>query len=261
MSLDSNGYVIIHDVIAEPACQQIGETVLSKLRGDRKSAIEASHQPSLRELVGGRNLLSLWDGWSRVTNHPHVAELVRQYVGKDAGLVRGLYFDKPPGQGWSLALHRDLTIAVAEHPPSPAPFSKPTRKADVPHVEATTPLLGRMLTLRLHLDEMGDSNGPLVVIPGSHRDLDANQSAPPKTIHCGAGDVFAMRPLLLHGSRASDPSTHLHRRVLHLEIAPTRELPGAYRWHHFEPLFENAGFTEMSGIDGRQIDGSISDAS
>jgi ectoine hydroxylase-related dioxygenase (phytanoyl-CoA dioxygenase family) len=148
-----------------------------------------------------------------------------------------LYFDKPPGQSWSLSLHRDRTIAVAEHHQPPAPFAKPTVKAGVPHVEASQQLLQRMLTLRLHLDPMNDQNGPLVVIPGSHTNSsDRPEDGEITTIHCNAGDVFVMRPLLSHGSRAAQPNTTLHRRVLHLELAADAQLPPPYRWHHFEPI-------------------------
>jgi len=148
-------------------------------------------------------------------------------------LVRILYFDKPPGQGWSLSLHRDKTIAVAQHHVPAEPFAKPTVKADVPHVEATEELLQTMLTLRIHLDPMCDANGPLVVVPGSHHDLSKTCDQASVPIHCGGGDVFVMRPLLLHGSRAPWPETKLHRRVVHLEVAPSETLPSPYRWNKF----------------------------
>ncbi|MCP4887342.1 phytanoyl-CoA dioxygenase family protein [Rubripirellula sp.] len=245
MSLDNAGYTIVDSVIAGGACKSIADQVLAALRQDHQSSIESErstegrlgHQRKSSSVVGGRNLLSLWSDWRQVTEEPRINELILQSVGNQAGLVRGLYFDKPPGKGWALAMHRDLTIAVAAHQESASPFSKPTRKGGVPHVEATPELLSTMLTLRVHLDPMVEDNGPLVVIPGSHRELGSHSSAVPKTIHCGAGDVFVMRPLLIHGSRACDPNTTLHRRVIHLEIAPSDQLPSGYRWHQFEPLF------------------------
>jgi hypothetical protein len=41
-------------------------------------------------------------------------------------------------------------------------------KVGVPHVEAPEWLLEKMLTMRLHLDDMTEENGPLKVLPGSH---------------------------------------------------------------------------------------------
>jgi ectoine hydroxylase-related dioxygenase (phytanoyl-CoA dioxygenase family) len=82
-----------------------------------------------------------------------------------------------------------------------------------------------MVTLRLHLDDCDESNGPLRVIPGSHRlgRLDAidivKVRSNQKEVACSmkAGDALLMRPLLLHASsEASDP---VHRRVIHLEYA------------------------------------------
>jgi hypothetical protein len=45
----------------------------------------------------------------------------------------------------------------------------PTVKAGIPHLVAPQWLLERMLTIRVHLDEVTHENGPLVVQPGSHR--------------------------------------------------------------------------------------------
>jgi len=237
MNLERDGYTVIAGVISADQCQTISAQVNETLNEDRAAAIHGSGQPAARRaVVGGRNLLAIWQDWQPIVQHPAVAEMIRHSVGPTAGLVRGLYFDKPPGQGWALALHRDRTIAVAEHCDPPQPFSKPTRKSGVPHVEATRELLASMLTIRLHLDPMGDQNGPLVVIPGSHRDID-DETADSVEIHCQRGDLFVMRPLLVHGSRTSDPDTETHRRVIHLEIAPTEHLPGDYRWHQFEAVF------------------------
>lgn len=225
-----DGYAIIPQVVSAHEAKSIASEIAAVFRSQSEGAIEATRGG----LVGGRNLLALWDGWRRVTDQPAVARLIRDQVGPQAGLVRILYFDKPPGNSWSLSLHRDKTIAVDRHHDPPTPFAKPTRKAGVPHVEATDSLLRSMLTLRLHLDAMCQQNGPLVVAPGSHHVSQSPERAA-LPIHCDAGDLFVMRPLLLHGSRASSPDTTMHRRVVHLELAPSEELPGPYRWHRFVP--------------------------
>ena len=192
-----------------------------------------------RTVVGGRNLQLVWDGWRDIVADPRVQSLIRAAVGPDAGLVRILYFDKPPGSGWSLALHRDRTIAVAEHVDPLEPFGKPTRKAGVPHVEADEALLQQMLTLRLHVDPMHQSNGPVIVLPGSHRiddeDCDHDQA---HEVQTGAGDLFVMRPLISHGSRAPADDCPDHRRVIHLEIAPDSILPGACEWFCFTRVLD-----------------------
>ena len=42
-------------------------------------------------------------------------------------------------------------------------------KGDVPHVQPPVELLGKMLTIRLHLDDADETNGALRVLAGSHR--------------------------------------------------------------------------------------------
>lgn len=226
--VDCNGCTILRQVLSRYDGQQMIAEIAEAMQSRQGDAIAAGQG----RVVGGRNLLSLWSGWRRIVQQESVKSLIHATLGSDAGVVRILYFDKPPGEGWSLAMHKDRTIAVKQHVDPPAPFAKPTKKAGVPHVEATEELLRSMLTLRLHLDPMHDDNGPLVVVPGSHA---GESDLPIETIHCGAGDVFVMRPLLSHGSRAANPETTDHRRVVHLELAPSSELPGEYEWHQFVP--------------------------
>ncbi|HYH64656.1 MAG TPA: phytanoyl-CoA dioxygenase family protein, partial [Urbifossiella sp.] len=158
-------------------------------------------------------------------------------LGPGAGVVRGLFFDKPPGHGWALAWHKDFTVAVRAHGPL-GRFRKPTTKAGIPHLEAPTELLSRMLTARVHLDDMSDENGPLRVVPGSHRfDRTAeDEPRPPVVVRCRAGDVLLMRPLLTHASGHSEPGTAMHRRIVHLECAPAGQLADGYEWREFWSL-------------------------
>ncbi len=153
-------------------------------------------------------------------------------LGEEFGLTRGLYFDKPPERTWALPWHQDLTIAVADHKMPSREFTKPTRKAGIPHVEAPVWLLERMLTARIHLDRVTDENGPLKVLAGSHRNgkTFSCQASAMQTIYAEPGDVLLMRPLLAHSSRKSNPGTQEHRRILHLEFAGCRALPDGYQW-------------------------------
>jgi ectoine hydroxylase-related dioxygenase (phytanoyl-CoA dioxygenase family) len=152
-------------------------------------------------------------------------------------VVRVLFFDKPPGHSWALPWHKDYNIAVREHRGGDV-FTKPTKKAGVPHVIAPAELLKTMLTARLHLDAMTTANGPLRVIPGSHRHYAMGEDGlrQPVTVYCGAGDVLLMRPLLTHSSSHSKTDAGLHRRIVHFECAASPELPDGYRWHDFRPL-------------------------
>ena len=190
-------------------------------------------------IFAGRNLLSLFAPARTMWRRSPLLELLSEVLGSDAGLVRGLYFDKPPERTWSLPWHKDMTLAVRDHTVVSTAFSKPTLKAGVPHVEGSLEVLERMLTLRIHLDEVTDENGPLLVLPGSHHTGKAS-AAPDesvRTILAQRGDVLAIRPLVAHRSISSLPGTTRHRRILHLEFSGIRELPDGVAWHDFVPVF------------------------
>ena len=155
-----------------------------RLQGNRP---ERRHRRT-RENLG----LRLWPGAIELLRWAPLAAVLADMLGGAAGVVRGLFFDKPPGAAWSLPWHRDMTIAVKRHG-NLERFRKPTVKSGVPHVEATIELLSTMLTARVHLDAVTMHNGPLQVVPGSHR-LDA-APLPVERILCSAGDVLLMRPL------------------------------------------------------------------
>ena len=171
-----------------------------------------------------------WAGW------PGLLVAVRAALGPDSGLVRILFFDKPPERTWGLPWHQDLTIAVDRHRPSER-FVKPTMKSGVPHVEAPTELLERMLTARLHLDPVDGENGPLRLRVGSHREgKGLHDGETVWTAHAAAGDVVLMRPLVAHASGKSAPHTTRHRRILHFEFAADPSPGDGFEWRKFVPL-------------------------
>jgi ectoine hydroxylase-related dioxygenase (phytanoyl-CoA dioxygenase family) len=91
-----------------------------------------------------------------------------------------------------------------------------------------------MLAIRIHLDDCNADNGPLRVVPGSHKhgflsDRPIQDWPKSGAVTCVAsrGDAILMRPLLLHGSSpATVPGS---RRVIHLEFA-AEELPNGTEW-------------------------------
>jgi len=163
-------------------------------------------------------------------------QLAEMVLGPNPVAVRALVFDKRPGANWKVSWHQDLTIAVKERREL-AGFGSWTTKAGIPHVQPPSTVLDRMLTLRLHLDPCGPDNGPVRVMPGSHRHgrVSAGQideyRAGQGFFECVAqrGDVLAMRPLLLHASSAA--TSPAHRRVIHIEYAAFDALPTELEWH------------------------------
>ena len=233
--MDEDGFALVPEVFSAVEV----ETMLRELH--RALDDSAGHDPAVLGQRGGiygaRNLLRLWPRAATVWHRPPLPDLLEALLGPDYGLVRGLFFDKPPEHSWSLPWHKDLTIAVRDNHRPSRHFEHPTRKAGVPHVEAPVELLEAMATVRIHLDEVTDENGPLLVLPGSHRtgrELSL-EGGVPQRVHVGRGGVLVMRPLLAHSSVNADPQTRQHRRIVHLEFAGRRELPDGYQWHDFLP--------------------------
>jgi hypothetical protein len=232
--LAKDGFDIVGGVVAADECRRFAAEIQAALQAcDDQSA---SLRRANGTIYGARNLLDQYPPARKLWRRPPIVELLSSVLGPTFGLVRGLYFDKPPHGSWSLPWHRDLTIAVQEHGPIGGAFRNPTTKAGVPHVEAPDEVLHQMLTLRIHLDAATPENGPLQVVPGSHTSRDANPTCEPVPILVGAGDVLAMRPLLVHCSGESQAGCTIHRRVVHLEFAASPTLPDGYQWRQFFPV-------------------------
>jgi ectoine hydroxylase-related dioxygenase (phytanoyl-CoA dioxygenase family) len=191
---------------------------------------------------GARNLLELWPRVVELVRGPVLRQALRAVLGEGAGVVRVLYFDKPPGHSWALPWHKDYSLAVQAQRPSEQ-FTKPTVKAGVPHVVAPQEVLDRMLTVRIHLDDVTAENGPLRVIPGSHRAYHQKDDPPREAVavHCAAGDALLMRPLVTHASGHSKPDGGLHRRIVHLECAADAVLAEGLCWMWFVPIAQASG--------------------
>ncbi len=228
--LDDDGYTLIQGVYSGDAIDALIDRFAAAIETPEDVGAIRSRAG---QVYAARNVLLLFPETEEIWQQKPLVTVLGEVLGKKFGQVRALFFDKPPEKSWSLPWHKDLTIAVKQNDLPTTHFINPTRKAGVPHVVASRSFLESMLTLRIHLDSVTDENGPLVVLPGSHRDDDTVVDSTPKNIYTTRGDVLAMRPLLSHSSLNAQPGTTSHRRILHLEFAAHRELPDGYQWHDF----------------------------
>lgn len=184
--------------------------------------------------AGVRNLLRELPEVASVAASGAVRSVIEPVLGGTAFPVRALWFDKTPEANWKVPWHQDLAIAVVERV-EVAGFTGWSVKEGVPHVHPPVAILENLVTVRLHLDDCGVDNGPLRVLPGSHRGgrLDADgiarwrEHAAETKCLVSKGGALLLRPLLLHASSAARRPGH--RRVLHLEFVAV-ELPGGLRW-------------------------------
>jgi ectoine hydroxylase-related dioxygenase (phytanoyl-CoA dioxygenase family) len=182
---------------------------------------------------GIRNLLALPVVRELAASAP-VRTMAETVLGKNCFAVKGTFFNKTRESNWKVAWHQDLTIMVRERREVQG-FGPWTVKAGIAHVQPPAEVLSRILAMRLHLDESGEENGPLRVIPGSHGQgrFSAQEIAEwskRTSITCTVprGGVLLMRPLVIHASSAC--LVPKPRRVIHLEFAAD-ELPGGLEWH------------------------------
>jgi hypothetical protein len=160
--------------------------------------------------------------------------IAHRLLGPGTRPVRAIFFDKNAERNWSLGWHQDRTIAVRARREVPG-FTAWTVKSGIDHVVPPFDYLERMLTLRIHLDETGHDNAPLLVAPGSHRlgrIAEADIAAAvarlgTKPCIAAAGDLWAYGAPILHASeRARRPS---RRRVVQL-FCSADGLPGGLEW-------------------------------
>lgn len=154
-------------------------------------------------------------------------------LGTGSFAVRAVFFDKIVDANWSLGWHQDSVIAVQDRR-DVADFVGWSNKAGVWQVQPPAEVLAKMIAVRLHLDDNRANNGPLRVLPDSHRfgwlddEIDRWKADVPEVVcDVRAGDAVVMRPLLLHASAKSD--VPCHRRVIHIEYA-CADLPGGLQW-------------------------------
>lgn len=231
-NLERDGFQILPQAVDAKIIEHLLAVFADAFEDDSPSVLARS---SRGHVYAARNLIRSFPEVRTVWQADPMLGLLREVLGDGVGLVRGLFFDKPPEQTWSLPWHKDTSIAVKDSSLSSRAFTRPTVKVGVPHVIASDDLLRQMLTLRIHLDEVTDENGPLRVIPGSHLSSESVGLGVGSavTIYAKPGDVLAMRPMISHASGPSAEGTTRHRRILHLEFAANEILPDGFQWYDF----------------------------
>ena len=188
-----------------------------------------------RSSAGTRELLS----------EPWCASLARQ-LQADARLagaipsthvpVQCTAFEKSVAYNWLVPVHQDVAIPVAARVDD-AGLRGWSNKGGTWFAQPPVAVLEQLVALRLHVDDCTLDDGPLHVVPGSHRDgrLDDDAAVARRDAHgtvaCPVprGSAMLMRPLLLHASSKAAGASR--RRVLQFLFGPPR-LPLGLAWAH-----------------------------
>lgn len=120
-----------------------------------------SHKPGVR--LRGNSALD-----PHLAVDGQVGAIARSILGSRAKPVRAIIFNKTPLMNWKLGWHQDRTIAVRGRA-DVAGYGPWSVKSGLQHVEPPFDLLAAMVTLRIHMDNVGPGNAPLLIAPGSHR--------------------------------------------------------------------------------------------
>lgn len=217
-TLEAAGFELLPDVVSGPRCAELAGKI-------EALAIESAGSRTLLEEDWCRHLAST------MRQHPRIAPLLPDR----AVAVQCTLFDKTPARNWQVTFHQDVAIPVRARVNSPS-CSAWSEKQGALFVQPPVAVLSELVAMRLHLDDCGPDNGPLRLVPGSHR---LGRLSTAQAIQCrdelgespciaARGSALIMRPLLLHAS--SKARANAPRRVLHFLMGPP-QLPLGLEWH------------------------------
>jgi hypothetical protein len=215
---DDTGFKLIGDLISVERCKELQAIV---------SALATTG-------AGSRNFLPF--SWcTELAEYLRRSDAIAQVLPPDAVPVQCNFFEKSGKQNWLVALHQDLSIPVKEKV-AHVSLKRWSEKDGAIFVQPPDQILEQLVAVRLHIDNCGPADGPLRVVPGSHRlgRLTNDQALFERNrigeISClvKMGGVLMMKPLLLHASsKATNPGG---RRVLHFVFGPPA-LPYGLQWN------------------------------
>src|ERR1019366_8155603 len=190
MQVAETGYQVVQERFSSRECSELVETV---------SAVSRSR-------AGARHLMAN-PSVAAVANDKRLIDLARLWVGDSAVAFRATLFEKSAETNWLIPWHQDTALPLVQKFDF-AGWGPWSQKAGVNYAHAPASALTRVIALRLHLDQSTQDNGPLRVVPGSHRsgvlsDESVRESVSASGfVNCcvAQGGVIAMRPLIVHSS-------------------------------------------------------------
>ena len=235
-AVERDGFAIIPDALEPDPVSALSDALSTFSGGRREQGVHARGG-----IYALRNLFDLVPETKAALQAKAVRDAVSAVLGPGAFCVRALFLDKTPRANWKVPWHQDATIVVKERVEVTG-FGPWTTKAGLQHVMAPPGTLSAMLTLRLHLDDCGESKGAMRVVRASHEygrlpedSIEQFTRYDVTTCVVGKGGLMAMRPLLLHASSpATEPGS---RRVIQLDFC-ARNLPLPLEWRERHAILD-----------------------
>lgn len=212
------GFATYPDLITSAECNSILKSLPQTTKPVRAGVRHLMSNPVIRTFASDQRLLSI----------------ARSVLGEAALAYRATLFEKTGRSNWLVVWHQDTALPLEDRSESHewGPWSV---KEGITYAHAPTWALERVLALRLHLDDSTPANGPLKVIPCSHKGgvltdeqvFELSRHDSPTECLVERGGIIAMRPLLIHSSSKCEVDTP--RRVIHIEYADSLDLAEGLR--------------------------------
>jgi len=212
---------VLHKLIADQGFAAIPEVFALKDVEDLVAELNGVALP--RSRAGLRHALRC-PAITALAKNARLWGFAQEILGREAIPFRATLFDKSPTSNWLVVWHQDTALPLRDRREAPGwgPWSV---KEGVIYAHAPASALCDVLALRVHLDDSTEQNGPLRVLPGSHKDGVLSDDAihelvarvPSVDCTIAKGGILAMRPLLVHSSSKSHSDGS--RRVIHIEYS------------------------------------------
>jgi ectoine hydroxylase-related dioxygenase (phytanoyl-CoA dioxygenase family) len=214
MIQEDSGYLICDQIFARGEIESLGQELASaNVERTKAGARHVLRVPAVRAL----------------SMDPRLMRIAGQCLGRPPIPFRATLFDKSPSANWLVVWHQDTALPICKRLDRSGwgPWST---KAGVLYAHAPAAALEQIVALRVSIDDSTATNGPLRVLPNTHRrgvltdEQIATVVREVAAVDCvgPAGGVVVMRPLTIHASSKSVDGQP--RRVLHLEYAATVSL-------------------------------------
>ena len=148
-----NGYWM-HERVFDPAEMATAVTALAQA-------------DMVRTKAGARHVLAV-PAVRALATDPRMTRLAAEFVGAAPIAFRATLFDKSPTSNWLVVWHQDTALPMKNHVDDPAWVSW-SMKAGVRYAHAPAWALETIVALRLIVDDSTATNGPLRVLPDTHR--------------------------------------------------------------------------------------------
>ena len=115
-NLDRDGFCILPRAIAPAMIESLlaaFDHVFDNALNDESAAVRA--RSSRGHVYAARNLIRSIPEVETVWQVPSLLPFLREVLGEELGLVRALFFDKPPERTWNLPWHKDTSISVKDN--------------------------------------------------------------------------------------------------------------------------------------------------